>query len=163
GLRIIGIHDLFEALCWGDIGQQINLAFAYTLKRRFVESFGQATIYQGKKYWLFPDYQKVANLAVEDLAELKMTQRKSEYNIGVAQLMASGALSKEDLLKLGRLQAAEKELVKIRGIGPWTANYVSMRCLRYPDSFPVADVGLMNALKELLEVDKKPTKEEILT
>jgi DNA-3-methyladenine glycosylase II len=41
GLRNMGIPDLFEALCWGIIGQQINLAFAYTLKRRFVETFGK--------------------------------------------------------------------------------------------------------------------------
>jgi DNA-3-methyladenine glycosylase II len=45
GLRLIGIPDLFESLCWAIIGQQINLTFAYTLKRRFVEAFGQKLIY----------------------------------------------------------------------------------------------------------------------
>ena len=38
GLRVIGVPDLFEALCWGILGQQINLAFAYTLKRRLLKN-----------------------------------------------------------------------------------------------------------------------------
>ena len=38
GLRIVGIPDLFEALVWAIIGQQINLTFAYTLKKRFVNT-----------------------------------------------------------------------------------------------------------------------------
>ena len=41
GRRILVIHDLFEALCWAIIGQQINLAFAYTLKKRVVQTFGE--------------------------------------------------------------------------------------------------------------------------
>src|SRR6185437_15663346 len=45
GLRNIGIPDLFEALCWGILGQQINLAFAYTLKKRFVETFGSEAVW----------------------------------------------------------------------------------------------------------------------
>ena len=48
GLRVIGIPDLFEALCWGVLGQQINLAFAYTLKRQFVVSFGDSIEWNGK-------------------------------------------------------------------------------------------------------------------
>jgi DNA-3-methyladenine glycosylase II len=53
-------------------------------------------------------------------------------------------------------------LVNIRGIGPWTANYVLMRCLRFPSAFPIDDVGLQNAIKHPLGRDKKPTKDEIM-
>ncbi len=41
GLRMITVGDLFEAICWAMVGQQINLAFAYTLKKRLDESFGE--------------------------------------------------------------------------------------------------------------------------
>ncbi|CAG7627117.1 DNA-3-methyladenine glycosylase 2 [Paenibacillus allorhizosphaerae] len=157
GLRIMGIPDLFEALCWGIIGQQINLAFAYTLKRRFVEAFGEQTEYNGMKYWIFPEPHRIAERSVEDLTSLQMTTKKSEYIIGVAQLMAEGLLSKEGLLQAGGLAAVEKQLVKIRGIGPWTANYVIMRCLRMPAAFPIDDVGLHNAIKHLLGLDQKPS------
>ncbi|MCD9025501.1 DNA-3-methyladenine glycosylase family protein [Cohnella silvisoli] len=157
GLRNMGIPDLFEALCWGIIGQQINLAFAYTLKRRFVETFGTNLSKGDITCWLFPSPQAIATLSVSDLAALQMTSKKSEYLIGVAQLIANGKLSKEMLLAADNFKAAEKMLVSIRGIGPWTANYVLMRCLRYPSAFPIDDVGLHNAIKSVLEMPHKPT------
>ena len=162
GLRNIGIPDLFEALCWGILGQQINLTYAYTLKRRFVETFGSSIEWEGQSYWIFPEPKVIAKLTVEDLAPLKMTVKKCEYLIGVAQLIADGSLSKKLVLGTGDFKQAEKMLVKIRGIGPWTANYVLMRCLRFPNAFPIADVGLHNAIKHLTGAIEKPTKEAIL-
>jgi DNA-3-methyladenine glycosylase II len=161
GLRVIGIPDLFEALCWGVLGQQINLAFAYSLKKQFVERFGDSIEWNGKKYWIFPSYERIAQLTPADLADIKMTVKKSEYIIGIAGLMARGELSKEKLMKMS-FKDAEKNLIKIRGIGPWTANYVLMRCLRYPSAFPIDDVGLINSIKTLRNMDRKPTKDEIL-
>ncbi|MFW7188052.1 DNA glycosylase [Lysinibacillus sp. BNK-21] len=161
GLRVIGIPDLFEALCWGVLGQQINLAFAYSLKRQFVESFGDSIEWNGKKYWVFPPYERIAQLEPTDLAAIKMTVKKSEYIIGIARLMACGELSKEQLMKMN-FKEAEKSLIKIRGIGPWTANYVLMRCLRFQTAFPIDDVGLINSIKTLRNMNQKPTKEEIL-
>jgi len=161
GLRVIGIPDLFEALCWGVLGQQINLAFAYSLKRQFVESFGDSIEWKGKKYWVFPPYERIAQLEPTDLAAIKMTVKKSEYIIGIARLMANGELSKEQLKKMD-FKEAEKSLIKIRGIGPWTANYVLMRCLRFQTAFPIDDVGLINSIKTLRNMNQKPTKEEIL-
>ncbi|TVX95315.1 DNA-3-methyladenine glycosylase family protein [Cohnella terricola] len=161
GLRNMGIPDLFEALCWGIIGQQINLAFAYTLKRRFVEAFGRQVGRGDVDCWLFPDPEQVAELTVEDITALKMTTKKAEYLIGVARLIAEGQLSKELLLESSSFREAEKKLVAIRGIGPWTANYVLMRCLRYPNAFPIDDVGLHNAIKSVLHMEQKPTPARI--
>ncbi|HEY2420248.1 MAG TPA: DNA-3-methyladenine glycosylase [Neobacillus sp.] len=162
GLRLIGIPDLFEAICWGIIGQQINLTFAYTLKRRLVEHFGRCVEHDGEQYWTFPTPEDIAGLTVEDLVGLRMTVKKCEYLIDIAKLMVEGKLTKELLLATGNHKDAEKMLVKIRGIGPWTANYVLMRCLRFSTAFPIDDVGLHNALKHLLGAKNKPTKEEIL-
>ncbi|QQK78636.1 DNA-3-methyladenine glycosylase 2 family protein [Salicibibacter cibi] len=156
GLRNVGLPDLFEAIAWGILGQQINLSFAYTLKRRFVEAFGEKV----NNDWLFPRPENIAQLEVEDLARLKMTKKKAEYLINVAQLITNSELSKEKLLEAD-FNTAERMLVSIRGIGPWTANYVLMRCLRYPSAFPIDDVGLQNAIKLMLGYDEKPTKAEI--
>lgn len=161
GLRVIGVPNLFEALCWGILGQQINLAFAYSLKRQFVEKFGDYLTWNSKKYWIFPTYERIAKLTPSDLADIKMTTRKSEYIIGIATLMANGELSK-DRLKNMNFNDAERTLMNIRGIGPWTANYVLMRCLRFRKAFPIDDVGLINSIKKLRYMDRKPTKDEIL-
>ncbi|MBE1556883.1 DNA-3-methyladenine glycosylase [Sporosarcina limicola] len=162
GLRNVGIPDLFEALTWGILGQQINLTYAYTLKRRLVETFGKSIEWEDRQYWIFPEAKDIANLTVEDLAPLKMTIKKCEYLIGVAQLIVEGSISKSLVMGNGNFKEAENMLVKIRGIGPWTANYVLMRCLRFPNAFPIADVGLHNAIKHLTGAEEKPTKEEIL-
>lgn len=157
GLRVLGIPDLFEAMSWGIMGQQINLTFAYTLKRRLVETFGTQLDWEGRTYWAFPAPERIAELAPEALTALQFTGKKAEYLIGVAQMMADGRLVKELLLEMNDFAAMEKDLLSIRGIGPWTANYVLMRCLRNAAAFPIADVGLHNALKHVLGLDEKPT------
>lgn len=162
GLRIIGIPDLFEAMAWGILGQQINLPFAYTLKRRLVEKFGTSLTYEDEQYWVFPTPSDIAQLTVEDLVGLKMTVKKCEYLIDVANQINTGQLTKEMLLETKDVKKAEKILTNIRGIGPWTANYVLMRCLRFPSAFPIDDVGLHNAIKHVMGSEQKPTKDELL-
>lgn len=161
GLRILGIHDLFEALCWAILGQQINLTFAYTLKRRLVESYGRSIEWEGRLFWIFPEPEDIACLKVDDLFKLKISRKKCEYLIDVARLVSDGKLTKQSLLETNDIEEAEKRLVHIRGIGPWTANYVLMRCLRFTSAFPIDDVGLHNAIKYLKRSEQKPTKEEI--
>ncbi|GIP38538.1 DNA-3-methyladenine glycosylase [Paenibacillus sp. J31TS4] len=161
GLRCIGIPDLFEAVSWGILGQQITLSFAYTLKRRLVEAYGVPVEAEGQQYWLFPTVERIASLSVSELTDLRMTGKKAEYLIEVATRILDGRLSKEGLLDAGGCREAEKQLVAIRGIGPWTANYVLMRCLRMATAFPIDDVGLHNAIKFAAGMDRKPTKDEL--
>ncbi|WP_059171649.1 DNA-3-methyladenine glycosylase [Bacillus sp. FJAT-27445] len=161
GLRIMCIPDLFEALVWAIIGQQINLTFAYTLKKRFIEQYGESLTLEGETFWLFPSFEKIASIGVDDLRVLQFTERKAEYIISIANAMLNGELSKELLLQKKDYQQIQKSLLMIRGVGAWTADYVMMKCLHHPSSFPVADVGLHNALKNLLGLERKPTIEEI--
>ncbi len=161
GLRIMCIPDLFEALVWAIIGQQINLTFAYTLKKRFVEQFGESLTYEGETFWLFPSFEKIASLEVEDLRKFQFTGRKAEYIISIAKAMKNGELTKELLLQKQDYRQVQKSLMSIRGIGAWTADYVMMKCLHYTSSLPIADVGLHNALKNILGLERKPTIEEI--
>jgi DNA-3-methyladenine glycosylase II len=162
GLRILTIHDLFEAICWAIIGQQINLAFAYTLKRRLVESFGEKICFNKKHYYLFPSPQVISQQSVADLRQLQFTGKKSEYIIELAEKMNAGNLSKKRLLAEDGFKTARKELMQLHGVGQWTAEYVSLRCLRDPAAFPVDDVGLQNAVKHQLGLAKKPTGDDII-
>lgn len=160
GLRIIAVEELFEALSWSIMGQQISLHVAYGLKQKLVTTYGESIVHDNIEYWLFPTAQQIASLKVEDLRKLSFTQRKAEYIIGVAELIATCQLNKEQLLMMS-LEEMETRLTAIRGIGKWSANYVIMRCLRHPDAFPLADVGLHNALKKVLIRTEKPSLAEI--
>ncbi|MBN3554505.1 DNA-3-methyladenine glycosylase 2 family protein [Fictibacillus nanhaiensis] len=158
GLRMIGIPDLFEALTWAIMGQQITLTFAYTLKKRIVTSFGEKLLIQGKEHWAYPSPEIIADLQIDDLRKLQFTTRKAEYVIGVASEIVEGRLSKEILR---HAEDAAQQLISLRGIGPWTADYVLMKCLLKTDAFPVADVGLQNAVMKQLQWNQKPKINEL--
>ena len=162
GLRIMAISDLFEAICWAIIGQQINLTFAYTLKKRFVETYGEYCTFENKRYYLFPTPQIISRQTVAGLKSLQFTGKKSEYIIELAQKITDGELTKRNLLDLDGFGAARKVLMALYGVGQWTADYVSLRCLMDPAAFPVADVGLQNAVKQQLGLSDKPSTEDII-
>lgn len=161
GLRILTISDLFEALGWAIIGQHINLAFAYTLKKRFVESYGEKYCLDKKPYYLFPTPQVISQLTVGELKRLQLTAKKSEYLIELAIKITAGDLSKKRLLAEDGFKNAGRRLMQLNGVGQWTADYVGLRCLNDPGAFPVDDVGLQNAVKQQLGLSQKPTADDI--
>lgn len=160
GYRIVGQPDLYESLVWAVLGQQINLSFAYTLKQKFVKEYGKKLVFEENEYFLFPEPSLVAHLKVEDLLKLQFSKQKSRYTIGISEAFIDGTVSKEKLTGVPLLAAKEK-LVKIKGIGNWTANYALMKTFRYPDAFPLEDAGISNALRQFLQLDRKPTLDEI--
>ncbi len=161
GLRLIGINDLFESLCWSIIGQQINLTFAYKCKRALVEKYSYSENYQGTTYYLFPKAEILAKLTVAELRTIQFSRQKSEYIIGIAQLFATNKISKKAILSLKEEQLIAKELLKIRGVGEWTANYAMMKCLKCPNALTYGDVGLYNALHSVKGFPKRPTREQL--
>jgi DNA-3-methyladenine glycosylase II len=160
GYRIVGQPDLFESLIWAVLGQQINLQFAYTLKQRFVQQFGALIQYLNKDYYLFPEPQRVAGLSDGDLLPLQFSRQKSQYVKLIGEAFAIGSVSKEKLCRLS-FDEAKTELMKIKGIGNWTANYALMKTFRYPHAFPLEDAGLHNAIKNLRGMKKKPSLNEV--
>lgn len=160
GLPLIGIPDLFEAITWAIIGQQINLSYAYTLKRNFVTRFGDKLVHGDREYRLFPEAEEIAGSAINELIDLGLTKRKSEYIIHLSNEIAVGSISKKGLLDKG-FAAAYERLLKLRGVGDWTANYVMMRCLRYSSALPISDIGLHNAIKQLLKLNEKPPIKDV--
>lgn len=161
GLRMAGIPDMHEALCWCIIGQQINLAFAHTLKRRLTEQYGASLEYEGQVYYTFPSPETLAGLTVDELKQLQFSTRKAEYVIGVSQLMAAGELTKEQLQQLSGYEAQIAALVKVRGIGLWTANYVLMKTFGRMQSITYGDAGLNKALQNIAGFGKNPSAQQV--
>jgi DNA-3-methyladenine glycosylase II len=161
GLRIVSIPDLFEAICWAVMGQHINLNFAYLLKKRFVQSFGERFHIDDQIFYLFPTPEMIANQTVSRFRQLQFTEKKSEYVIELAKKMKDGILCKNTLLKKDSFKLVKKELMRLHGVGKWTAEYVCLRCLKDPAAFPVDDVGLQNAIKHQLGLRAKPSVDKI--
>ena len=110
--------------------------------------------------WFYPTPEKVSLIRVDQLRELQFSARKAEYVIGIAELVASGALN---FNKMDQMTDEEisSELIKIRGVGPWTVQNFLMFALGRENLFPVADIGLQNALRQYYNLEQKPTKVEM--
>jgi DNA-3-methyladenine glycosylase II len=160
GYRIIGQPDLFESLVWAVIGQQINLPFAYTIKSRFVEHFGERLVWNNTSYYLFPTPKLVSELNDNHLLPLQFSRQKSKYVVNIAEAFTSGTVSKESIQDLS-FDEAKEALMKIKGVGNWTANYALMKTFRYKNAFPLEDAGIHNAIKNLKKMDRKPTLDEV--
>ena len=160
GLRMIGMPDLFESLIWSIIGQQINLNFAYSLKERLVHNFGEKIIFDNESFYSLPTPERLASLNLEDFQPLQFSRSKAQYILNVSREFAEGNLSQESLSKITFEEVKEK-LVKIKGVGNWTANYSMMKSLKNYDAFPVEDVGLHNAVKTQYGLMAKPTINEL--
>ncbi|MDZ4716650.1 MAG: DNA-3-methyladenine glycosylase [Cytophagales bacterium] len=156
GHRIVGHLDLFESLIWAVLGQQINLSFAHKLKSRLVESFGRSLTVDGHVYYAFPTPSVISKLDLGQLAALQLSRQKSAYVVGIAQAFEDGQLSQQGLSQLS-FEDAKDKLMTIKGIGNWTANYVLMKTLRFPNAFVLEDAGLHNAIKHQLGLKTKPS------
>lgn len=160
GLRLIGIPDLFEAICWAIIGQQINLTFAYKLKRKLVERYGESLDFEGQRYFLFPKPEVLVNAVQEELQAMQFSRSKAAYVLQIATAFADQRLSKSGLRAMPDLAARQKALIDVKGVGVWTANYALMKSLKERSCIPHGDAGLLNALVNLgIIKDKKEIAE----
>jgi AraC family transcriptional regulator of adaptative response / DNA-3-methyladenine glycosylase II len=156
GLRVPGSFDPFEMAVRAILGQQISVAGARTLAGRIVTRFGTPlpVSIPGLSH-LFPSAARMARASVDEIAGLGIIGRRAETIIALARALDGGEL----LLEPGhRVEGTLRLLRKIPGIGEWTAQYLAMRALSWPDAFPHTDLGVQKALGE-----KNPAKVLALT
>lgn len=158
GTPIVKDFHLYDCLMKVIIHQQLNMKFAHTLSTRFVENFGM----QKNGVWFYPTPAQVADLSYDQLRELQFSQRKAEYVIDTSRKIVDGELDLEALTKESN-EEVMRRLVKVRGIGPWTAENWLMFGLGRENLFPKADIGIQNALKVYYGLDKKPSYEQMET
>jgi AraC family transcriptional regulator of adaptative response / DNA-3-methyladenine glycosylase II len=147
GLRVPGTFDGFELAVRAIVGQQISVRAARTMVGRLANAFGEA-LADGEgsgALRLFPDATRVSRLALEDLTALGLTKARARTLIGLAQAVSSGAIRLDPESDVETTVAA---LTALQGIGPWTANYIAMRALRWPDAFLPSDLVVLKALGE---------------
>jgi AraC family transcriptional regulator of adaptative response / DNA-3-methyladenine glycosylase II len=154
GLRMPLLPTGFDALCWGIIGQQINVKFASALRREIVDLAGEKI---GDMH-AHPTPERVADIGIPVLTARRYSRSKAQYLIDAAAAVAEGRLDVENLGE-GSAIAAEKALTGQRGIGTWTARYVLMRG-GFADAAPVGDSALATALQRLHQLPQRPDADE---
>jgi AraC family transcriptional regulator, regulatory protein of adaptative response / DNA-3-methyladenine glycosylase II len=143
GLRVPGAFDSFELGMRAILGQQVSVRGASTLASRFAQRFGEvietplACLNR-----ITPAAETLAAARTVTLAGLGLPSARAESLRNLARTVARREIDLEPGVDAAAVVA---QLVELPGIGPWTAEYIAMRALRWPNAFPAGDLGLKKA------------------
>ncbi len=146
GLRVPGAFNGFELGLRAILGQQITVRAATTIACRFVESFGEpmATPF-AELDRLTPVPSRIAAATADDIARHGIVAARCRSIIALARAQKSPGLSLDGGAHHDPDDAIER-LAELPGIGQWTAHYIAMRALHWPDAFPKEDIAVRNKL-----------------
>jgi len=147
GLRIAGWADPWEALVTTVLTQQVNLTFAYDIRRELVLAFGRRARWDGVTYYAFPTPERIARESLRRLRRFRLSRAKAATILRLARGFRDGEISDEELGGLGDEEVVER-LTAIKGVGRWTAETVLLRGLARPDAFPAGDLGVVKYLAQ---------------
>lgn len=139
GLRVPGCFDSFELGLRAILGQQVTVKAATTLGGRLTQKFGQRieTPVDGLNR-LTPPPAVLSQATRDDIAVLGIVGARAHSIISLAKACLDGSVKLDRSLPVDQVIA---QLTALSGIGPWTAQYIAMRALRWPDAFPKEDIA----------------------
>jgi AraC family transcriptional regulator of adaptative response / DNA-3-methyladenine glycosylase II len=145
GLRVPGAFNGFELGLRAILGQQVTVKAATTIAGRLVDAFGDpiASPVPGLAR-LTPSPARLARATVDDIARHGILAARATSIIALARAQEAGELCLDGALH--DPGAATARLMALPGIGPWTAQYMAMRAMRWPDAVPKEDIAVRNRL-----------------
>jgi AraC family transcriptional regulator, regulatory protein of adaptative response / DNA-3-methyladenine glycosylase II len=154
GMRVPGSLDGFEIAVRAILGQQVTVAAGRTFTQRVLQTFGAPIQTPWQQITrCFPTPAALAQASPESLGTLGIVKQRQAALIALSRAVASGELN---LNSPPQPLKVIEQLQTLPGIGEWTAHYIAMRALRWPDAFPAGDIALHNALD--LRDEKSPIK-----
>ena len=146
GLRVPGAFNGFELGMRAILGQQVTVRAATTVAGRFVATFGGPIVTPFPAlHRLTPTPARVAAATIDEIARHGIVAARAKSLVALAAAQASGDLSLDGGTHHNPDEAIRR-LAGLPGIGPWTAHYIAMRALRWPDAFPKEDIAVRNNL-----------------
>lgn len=144
-LRVMGAFDPFEWAVRAVLGQQVSVRAALTIAARLVAKLGVPVndARAGVPAFAWPDAARLADTSEEAIASIGLTRVRARTLRGLARAIADGQVV---LDRTADPEETKESLLALPGIGPWTAEYIAMRALGWPDAFPAGDLGLRKAL-----------------
>jgi AraC family transcriptional regulator, regulatory protein of adaptative response / DNA-3-methyladenine glycosylase II len=143
GLRVPGAFDGFELAVRAVLGQQVSVKGASTLAGRWARTFGTPieTPHSGLDR-LAPTAERMRDVSARDIGALGIVGSRARCLEALARAVADRRVV---LSPTANVEEQVERLTELPGIGPWTAQYIAMRALHWPDAFPDGDLGLLRA------------------
>jgi len=128
--------DLFSSVVHQIVGQQISMKAQATIWQRMVDAFGAVSA------------ETICAAAPEELQSLGLSFRKVDYIRDFAEKVRSGALDLDALYNMDD-EAVVAELIKLKGIGRWTAEMLMLFCMKRSNIFSYDDLAIQRGLRML--------------
>ena len=145
-LELISRGYIFFTLIRSIIGQQISVKAASTVWSRFTEKVGEI------------NPKNILSVDFEDLRSCGLSQKKTEYVIGISESWHEYSLF--DWNKMDDEEVIEK-LIKLRGVGKWTAEMILIFTLLRPDVFPIGDIGMIRGIEKSYNSGVRMSNDEL--
>jgi AraC family transcriptional regulator, regulatory protein of adaptative response / DNA-3-methyladenine glycosylase II len=145
GLRVPGAFDGFELAVRAVLGQQVSVKSATTLAGRWARAFGESieTPFPALDR-LAPRAMRMVEATADEIGSLGIIGTRARCVIELARAVAERRVV---LSYAASVEEQVERLTELPGIGPWTAQYIAMRALPWPDAFPDGDLMLLRAAK----------------
>jgi len=160
GFRPPRCPSMFEALVNAITEQQISLAAALTIRERMARRFGAIVSFNGREYLAFPRPEALACAEGEEIVSLGLGGHKARAIRIVADLVTDGRLDLDSYRTLPVEQAID-DLTRIKGIGPWTVQYMLCRGAGRYDSVPLNDKALMAGMRKWFGAERVKSVSDI--
>lgn len=148
GLRVPVAATPFEALTWAVAGQQVSVKAAVALRRRLIIAAGAR--HSGGLH-CYPDAGRIAALGEAKLRRAGFSGAKTTSLLAISRQVLDRALPLDQWLSHLPVEQARQQLLTVRGIGPWTADYTLLRGFGWLDGSLHGDAGVRRALQSLLD------------
>ena len=145
GLHRPQANSVHESIVQSIIGQQISANVARVVRQLLVQTYGTTLTVHDTVHHGFPSPEVLVAAGVQGLREVKLSQRKAEYIVDISRAVMSGTFNPEDLKMLHDDEVAG-QVVTLRGVGPWTAQWLLVNALDRDDGFPSGDLMLQKIL-----------------
>ena len=146
GMRVPGAFNGFEIGLRAILGQQITVKAATTIACRFVEAFGESIVTPFSELnRLTPLPARIASAPIDDIARHGIVTARCKSIVALADAQKSDELCLDGGAHHNPDDSIRR-LSELPGIGQWTAHYIAMRALRWPDAFPKEDIAVRNKL-----------------
>ena len=161
GLKPPRFPTVFEAFVNGVACQEISLNLGIILLNRLVSTYGKSIQAKDTVNYSFPSPEDLSKLKTADFRKLGFSHQKGLAIVELAQAIVAGQVDLEQTKVLNDMEALE-QLFQLRGIGPWTADYILLRGLGRLNVFPADDVGGHRNLQRWIKPLRKLSYEETL-
>jgi DNA-3-methyladenine glycosylase II len=142
GVRAPATPTVFEALTDSIIEQQISLKAARSIENRLIRMTGQQLEHEGRIWYCYPEPAALAEVTDTGFRSCGLTIRKGEYIRDISRQIVDGDLDVEAFRAYPDTESVVSEMVKLRGIGRWTAELTILRGIHRPDAFPADDIAV---------------------